>query len=180
MSADIETARAAVVGDLAEWLGTDVRVEAHGGRFDRNELSRHSRRAPAVLVAAMGIPEVADTPQPATPTLQFTAFVMTRDAPGAPRDTQALTLVESVLRRLPGSRWGLARGQRPERINAENLYSGEIDQIGIAMWAISWRQALTLRPVKDVAELGDFAIYAAEHQVGDGPATESQAEIPTE
>lgn len=178
MSADIDTVRQAIVASLRESLGQHVTVESHGGRFDRQELARYSKRAPAVLVAAMSIPEMLDTPRPGRAGVQWAAFIVTRDAPGATRDTQALTLAESLVRQIPGNTWGVDSTQRPDRINAENLYSGEIDRLGIAMWAVSWRQQVRLSPLKNIAELADFAIYSGTHHIGDGPDTESYLELP--
>jgi len=179
MSAEIDDVRQAIVAALARALGPSVTVEAHGGRFDRAELARYSKRAPAVLVAAMGMPRVEERPR-ARPAVQFAAFVMCRDAPGAPRDTQALTLTEALVRLVPGNTWEQGNAQRPEQVSAENLYSGEIDRLGIAMWAVSWRQVINLSTLRDASELADFATYHGTHHVGDGPDTESHLELPTE
>ena len=135
---DIETVRQAIVTSLGNALGNPVLVEAHGGRFGRAELARYSKRAPVVLIAAMSLPSVGERGSMTLPTVQFAAFVICRDAPGEPRDTQALTLAEALVRHITGNRWEQESVQRPERINAENLYSGEIDRLGIAMWAVSW------------------------------------------
>ncbi|MCJ8285105.1 hypothetical protein [Halomonas sp.] len=178
MSAEIDAVRQAIVTTIAQALGSHVTVEAHGGRFDRAELARYSKRAPAVLVAAMGMPRVEDRPR-ARPMVQFAAFVMCRDAPGASRDTQALTLAEALVRLVPGNVWGQDNVQRPEQLSAENLYSGEIDRLGIAMWAVSWRQIVNLSTQRDIGDLADFAIYHGTHHVGEGPDTESHLELPT-
>tara|TARA_B100000700_G_scaffold22521_4_gene21888 strand:- start:26946 stop:27497 length:552 start_codon:yes stop_codon:yes gene_type:complete len=180
MSGDIETVRQAIVTSLGNALGNPVLVEAHGGRFGRAELARYSKRAPAVLVAAMSMPEILDQPRPGRAKVQFAAFVVCRDAPLERRDTQALILAEALVRHITGNSWGLASARRPERLNAENLYSGEIDSLGIAMWAVSWRQEINLSARSDAAELADFATFHATHQVGDGPDTESHLELPTE
>tara|TARA_B100000700_G_scaffold140319_1_gene156343 strand:+ start:230 stop:775 length:546 start_codon:yes stop_codon:yes gene_type:complete len=180
MSGDIETVRQAIVTSLGDALGAPVLIESHGGRFDRAELARYSKRAPVVLIAAMSLPSVGERGSMTLPTVQFAAFVICRDAPGEPRDTQALTLAEALVRHITGNRWEQESVQRPERINAENLYSGEIDRLGIAMWAVSWRQAIELSSRRDPATLADFERYRATHQVGtdDDPDTKSQADLP--
>lgn len=179
MTAQTETARQAIVAAIQAELGPDVTVEAHGGRFDRAELARYSKRAPAVLVAALGFPRVAERPR-ARPSVQFAAFVVCRDAPGASRDTQALTLAEALVRLIPGNRWSLDDLEAPEPPSAQNLYNGDIDRLGIAMWAVSWRQVVALTPLRDIADLADFATFHGTHHIGDGPDTESHLELPTE
>lgn len=178
MSGQIDDARQAIVTAVKAHLGGHVTVEAHGGRFDRLELARYSKRAPAVLIAAMSMPRVEERPR-SRPQVQFAAFVVCRDAPSAPRDAQALTLAEALVRLVPRNQWGREDAESPANISAENLYSGEIDKLGIAMWAVSWRQTIALKPLRDISELGDFAIYSATHEIGDGPDTESHLELPT-
>lgn len=180
MSADIINLRTAVVEQLRAFLPDNVLVETHGGRFNGAELRRYATRAPAVLVAAMSIPELVDGSGPVRPVVQLAAFIVTRDVPQVTRDEQGLTLTEALLRHIPGNRWGLVNAQLPARINGENLYSGEIDKLGVAMWAVSWRQEVSLSPVKDIGNLAPFETYRATHLVGtdDDPDTYSAADLP--
>ncbi|KMQ74004.1 phage protein Gp37 [Marinobacter subterrani] len=174
---DINLTRDAIVAAIAKALPELKDCQAHGGRFDLQELKRWSRRAPAVLVAAVQIPEAARN-RVNQVTVRWVAYVVASDAPGVSRDVIALDYTEALLRCIKDNRWGLDNTQRPENVAAENLYSGPADRQGIALWAVSWQQALTLRAT-DISDLADFAIYSATHQVGDGPDTESYTEIPT-
>ena len=56
MSGDIKLTRDAIVAAIKAALPDLYTCEAHGGRFDLNELTRWSRKAPAVLVAAVSVP----------------------------------------------------------------------------------------------------------------------------
>jgi phage gp37-like protein len=174
---DLNLTRNAIVQSIQVALPALKDCQAHGGRFDLQELQRWSRRAPAVLVSAVQVPVVADN-QTRHVQVRWVAYVVTRDTPGATRDVAALDYTEALLRCVKGNRWGLDNTQRPENVAAENLYSGQADRQGVALWAVSWQQGLALR-ASDPSELADFAIYSATHQVGDGPATESYTEIPT-
>ncbi|WP_445157404.1 DUF1834 family protein [Halomonas sp. E14] len=50
---------------------------------------------------------------------------------------------------------------------------------GVAVYEMAFTLEMAFPAPRDAADLGDFAIYSATHQVGDGPDTESYAEIPT-
>ncbi|TBW58554.1 DUF1834 family protein [Marinobacter halodurans] len=173
---DINLARDAIVATIKQALPELRDCQAHGGRFDLPELQRWSRRAPAVLVAAVQVPVVADN-HTRQVQVRWVAYVVTRDTPQAARDVAALDYAEALLRCVKGNRWGLDNTQRPENLAAENLYSGQADRQGMALWAVSWQQGLALRAT-DLSSLADFRIYSATHQVGDGPATESYTDIP--
>lgn len=182
MSGVIEQVRDAIVASLSTALGQPVDVETHPGRFNAQELRRYSKKAPVVLVAAMSVPTFEDEPRPGQAVVQWAAFVVTKDAPGNSRDAQAITLSEAVMQHIRRNDWGNSDVSKPERVNAENLYSAEIDKVGVAMWAVSWRQKVAMQPVKDVSELADFALYSATHEIGDADTldTETLQDIPTD
>lgn len=120
--------------------------EAHRGQVTGAEIARLSKRTPAVLttcVGAAGVSEAGDGRADAD--LRLAAFVLAGDRSGLPRDRGALAVVEGILEWLPrfhpGA--GLIAGP-PEQIRAENLFSGELDRAGVALWAVSWRQTLRL------------------------------------
>jgi glutamine cyclotransferase len=91
----------------------------------------------------------------------------------------ALDYAEAVMRTVKLNRWGLDNAQKPERLAADNLFSGQLDRKGIALWAVSWQQGVSLR-YTNVAELADFTLYTATHEVGDGPVAEDRVELPQE
>ena len=125
----------------------------HDGRFRAAELGRWALRAPAVLVAWLG------TPKTETPGVlwtdcdhQFGAFVVTRDSPGLKRGQAARSIVYVLLLLLPRARWGFFSAAgigAAEQVRAANLYSGEVDKAGVALWAVTWRQALRLEAAED-------------------------------
>lgn len=178
MSGDIKLTRDAIVDAIKTGLPDLYTVEPHGGRFDLKELNRWSRQAPAVLVAAVSVPAIADGPT-RNAEVRWVAYLVTRDTPEATRDVAALDYAEALLRLVRKNTWGLENTQTPERVAAENLYSGQLDSNGMALWAVSWQQAVSLRTT-DIAELADFTLYTATHEVGDGPVAEDRVELPQE
>ncbi|MEX0732844.1 MAG: hypothetical protein WED00_05685 [Aquisalimonadaceae bacterium] len=185
MSGDLYTAREAITAGIKSALPELRTCETHGGRFDRGELQRLSRRAPAVFVAALGVPSVAETPRAGLPLVGWAAFVIVSDTPQVSRDVIALDYAEALLRLIndngKGHRWGLDGAQKPERLAADNLYSGSLDKMRVAMWAVTWRQGIHLTPGA-ISELADFALYSATHLVGgsEDPDAEDRVELPTE
>ena len=146
---------------LLEAIATGVRESlpdlktctVHDGRFQAAELGRWSLRSPAVLIAWLG------TPKTETPGVlwtdcdqQLAAFVVTRDRPGEPRGKAARAIAASLLLLIPRARWGFSSAAdigSAEQLQARNMFSGAVDKEGIALWAVTWRQALRLEAAED-------------------------------
>ena len=129
----------------------------HDGRFKASELRRWALRAPAVLIAWLGTPR-AEAPGVLWTDCdhRFAAFVVTRDRAAQrpkekslPRGKAARSIVYVLLLLIPRARWGLTDIGAAENLRAVNLYSGEVDKAGVALWAVTWRQALRLEAAAD-------------------------------
>lgn len=135
--------RAAVVGHIAESVTAFRTVQAHGGSFNREELARIALQSPACLVAVMGGELERHAGQPvASPTIF--AFIVTRGSSAEKRDEAALVLVEAVAALVVNNGWDYADAQAPDNMRIENLYSGDIDKQGVALWSVSWQQQLDI------------------------------------
>ena len=166
--------RTAIVTGLKAALPAGVYVEGHRGRFDSaTEIQRFAVKAPAVLVACVGVP----VQEPGAGLLilpaRWVVFVITRDQPGTPRDAGALALVEAILLTVSGNIWGRTDVAEPVQLDARNLYSGAIDKLGIALWGITFDQTVT-DPVTDTATLHAFATF---HQDIDMAPADGQIDI---
>lgn len=118
----------------------------HAGRFDLVELRRVAAKTPAVFIACMGVnvSELRESGE-CDADLVMAAFVVTADAKGLPRDVSALNIVEFLLLYIPGKQWGLdGKAFKAREVQAQNMYSGEVDKTGAAMWAVLWRQKVRL------------------------------------
>ena len=154
---------AAAAAEIKLWLPGLKTCETHDGRFDLAEIRRHARKAPAVLVSCGGTPSAENRgDEGINTTRQWNAFVLTLDAPGLSRGEAARNLVDALEllilvgpirtdgptgRQRQANRWGLKGVGQPEQLRSQNLYSGAIDKTGAALWAVSWRQDLSLRPL---------------------------------
>lgn len=122
------------------------RCEVHGGRFDLAELKRVATQTPAVFVSLLGTPLVANagtTEQDIE--LNIAIYVVTSDKVQLPRSVSIINLTQAIMMLIDMNQWQLT-GKRgcPKDMSSQNLYSGDIDKNGIAMWAISFNQTVRL------------------------------------
>jgi len=178
--------RDAVVTDLRRILPQLRTCETHGGRFDAAELRRLAPRTPAALVTTLALDDLRREHGEYKSEVTFAVFVLTTDRPGLPRDEAALAVVDALARTIPDNRWSMAESETvPDRLRAENLYSGGLDKSGVALWAVSWRQRMVLGQelsAEDVAALDRFALCDINHAPGpDGsPVAEDLVRLPQE
>ena len=120
-------------------------ISSHPGRFTEQELSRLLTSKKAIRVAIENTQAVSVTGQGIQEArLLMAAYVICSDTADSPRHQNALDMMEAVIEQLPFNRFGTRylKPVEPKSISAENLYSGEIDRKGIALWGISWEQTL--------------------------------------
>lgn len=135
--------RTAIVNTIRTALGATAKhVGAHSGRFDAGELARVSVNAPAVFISALAQSGINNSNGSSSATVSWAAFVVTTNVPQVPRDVSALLVVDILKRVIPDNRWGLEEEAEslPKNIQAQNLFSADIDARGVAMWALSWQQ----------------------------------------
>ena len=152
---DLSAALEAMVASLAGTLPGGVSVRAAGGAFDAAEIRRHLTVAPAVVIACLGLSEHQRRGAGAMSLVgQWAAYVVTRDAPQDDRHAQAMRLVSELLRHVSRATWsGPEAFGLPEEgsLDATNLYSGDLDGIATALWAVTWRQMVHLSAAPDAA-----------------------------
>lgn len=121
------------------------RCEVHGGRFDLNELKRIATQTPAVFVSVLATPDlkVVGTGENDIE-LSIAIYIITADKVTLPRAVSVINLTEAILMLISLNGWGLTKINQPTDIGSHNLYSGDIDKHGIAMWAISFNQKVRL------------------------------------
>lgn len=117
----------------------------HPGRFDEAELKRVATRAPALFVSCLGCLTVTNPgTEQADASLALAVYIVTQSVPGLPRDAGARNLAEALVTLVPLERWGLSGCGEAQAVRATNLYSGDVDKLGVALWAVSWQQTLRL------------------------------------
>lgn len=123
-------------------------VDAHGGRFTDRELALLLGKAPCLLVSILSFTQfLPKGPSRWSADLQMAVYVLGRDG-DEDRATLALDAVFRLLVMLPGQRWSKAEARPPdaESITAENLYTGQANNLRVSLWAVTWTQTFTLEP----------------------------------
>lgn len=134
-------------------------VERHIGQFSTaDEVKRHlSASNGCVRLAALRIRNITNR-HGMTGMVTWAAYIMATDSWGYSRDTRCEVMAALLARRI--SQRDAVRAMKAERqaenINADNIYSGSLDKLGITMWAVTWDQEFRLDESIDLASLPDF------------------------
>lgn len=126
-------------------------VEAHGGALTERELPMLLSKAPCLLVSLQRFATfLPKGPRHWSATLDWIVTVIGRDEADTdtdiPRAEVALKAVFSLLASLSGQRWGLTDAKPPDAdsLRAENLQTVHVNNLRVALWAVSWTQTFTL------------------------------------
>jgi hypothetical protein len=170
---DLLALRAAIVATLKTKLGDGVDVDSHGGTFDLAEVKRFATKAPAVRVAIVGVGRASRYADGRLRVpVRLAAVVFTRDAASGgdkiPRDTAALLLATAVELAVGGNRFGLEGVFQPTDLEARSEYSGPVDNLGVALWQVTWTSDAL---IGDPEQPPDTAIAALTQALVEGVAT---------
>lgn len=137
-------------------------VVAAGGRLNVEDLRRLGARTPCIAVAALGAPAFNERSTIKECDLRWVAYLITKDVPGSSRDAQALAFLAPLFAAIASNSWG--EGQRPTELTADNLYTRQIDELGLALWAVTWRQRIEVAPF-DHTKLDKFLELVAQYDL---------------
>ncbi|MGR6871238.1 hypothetical protein ACU6U9_02770 [Pseudomonas sp. HK3] len=145
MSTSINTFLSAIKDRLHEVLPELNTCDVHDGRFDVSELKRISTKAPAVFVALLKVPSTkTNSEDQLEADLSLVAYIVTKEAHKLDKGEAARNLSEAIMILVKNERWSTIEIERASDIRGDNLYSGAIDKQNIALWAITWKQTITL------------------------------------
>ena len=147
----LETLPPALAAALQEPINTrlsplPIDIDDHPGRFDAKLLMRIAVSAPAIrlaLVTVRGIEYAGDGKQSGTG--RWVAYIIAKDRSGVDRQSIARRIAGVLVQQLITPVWWKSLGLKsPDRTTVEvtNLYDIEIDQVGIALWGVSWSQSI--------------------------------------
>ncbi len=158
---------------LSDEVKDFAQVYTHGGRFDVEELKRWSVKAPCAVVGALGINSIDSEAGQPVALVEWGAFIVTKDTADLKRDVSALGLVEALLGIVtPLERWGDDAAHVPTAIKATNLYGGQLDKTGIALWMIGWTQGYDLNRF-DLSTLDNFLTYNSTTSLADAASDDT-------
>ncbi len=120
-------------------------VAYYQGALDNQALKRIVTRLPTLKLALLGVTSIKPLEtQECEASLHMAAFIITNDLRRLEREHAALALVESLTVLLNQQQWNYPYARPAHQIKAENLFNGEVDKQGIALWVVSWQQTLRL------------------------------------
>ncbi|EKO3919752.1 hypothetical protein GCS60_000605 [Vibrio metschnikovii] len=156
-------------------------VERHIGRFDKaDDIKRWmSNRDGGVRVAALRVQQYETVGNRLIGNVNLVAYVFTTDQFGYEKDLRAEVVAGKLVRELVDrSALPTAYG-RVENVRSDNLYSGEIDKLGIAIWSVTWSQQWYLDEEIDLSTLDDFITFGLKGEIADGaPTIDGEVQLP--
>lgn len=139
----LEAIRAGLV-DLVTAEG--VEVKTHPGRFAAGDLKRYGRKGKTVLVSISKVPSVKSAGRSLAAEVVVAVYVIVgkvKTSAGETRDAVAMDITDQLLETIPFHRFGPALlPTEGKNLNASNLFSGEVENQGVALWAVSWKQLI--------------------------------------
>ncbi|EEE2001879.1 hypothetical protein CI266_002177 [Salmonella enterica subsp. enterica serovar Kotte] len=154
--------------NIVAWLKTAIAgsgpdqvsvVERHIGQFKTAaEVKTYlSDRDGSVRVAALRVRNITCLGG-VSGTVTWCAYVMTSDQWGYSRDTRAEIIVGKIARRIiePGAVAGMKAQKAAGSVSADNIYTGELNDLGVTLWAVTWDQDFGLEDETDISGLDDF------------------------
>lgn len=151
-------------------------VERHIGAFNTPaEVKAYmSDRDGSVRLAALRVRNIRHRAGGTVGDVTWAAYVMASDQWGYSRDTRAEVIVGKLARRIaaPDATKGMKAERAASSINAENIYSGSLNDLGVTMWSVTWEQEYRLDEEINLAELPDFLRLGATFVTGDTSVTD--------
>ncbi|MGS4945203.1 hypothetical protein ACVDG3_06965 [Meridianimarinicoccus sp. RP-17] len=138
-----------------------VTCEAIEGDFDAAELKRISLRAPAVLVAALGLNQELEISWPQGEVgVSMAAFVVTRDHRDLRARASAWAITQALATMVPEATWGLPECGPAARMRQRVLITRETRAAAVHLSAVTWTQPAVLNPFANADPI-DPAVYVS-------------------
>ncbi|AGF91000.1 hypothetical protein [Vibrio crassostreae] len=156
-------------------------VERHIGRFDKaDDIKRWmSNRDGGVRVAALRVQQYETVGNRLIGNVNLVAYVFTTDQFGYEKDLRAEVVAGKLVRELMDRSALPTSYGRVENVRSDNLYSGEIDKLGIAIWSVTWSQQWYLDEEIDLSTLDDFITFGLKGEIADGaPTIDGEVKLP--
>ncbi len=136
-------------------------VERHIGRFNTPEEVKRwvSKRDGGIRIAALSVLGYEYIGGRIVGNVQFAGYVFTTDQYGFEKDTRCEVIAGRMVKELLGKSAPTTAYAKAENFKAQNLYSDKIDDLGVAIWAVSWTQQWYLDVPLDETTLDDFLTF---------------------
>jgi len=167
-------------GEVRE-VGKIQAVERHVGRFDTPaEVKRWlSNRDGGVRIAALRTSGNEVIGGRLIGMVDFVAYIFTADQFGYPRDARAEVIAGKLVNSLVRKAAPTSAYERASNVRSDNLYSGKIDELGVAIWTVTWSQKWRLDEELDLTTLDEFRTFGLTGEVAEGaPTIDGEVQLP--
>ncbi|WP_050926350.1 hypothetical protein [Vibrio harveyi] len=156
-------------------------VERHIGRFDKPEDIKRwlARRGGGVRIAALRVNQYETVGNRLVGDVNFVAYVFTTDQYGYEKDMRAEVITGRLVRAMMDRKATPTSYSMPQGVRADNLYNGGIDQLGVAIWSVTWSQQWYIDEEIDLSTLDDFITFGLKGEIAEGsPDIEGEVKLP--
>ena len=122
-----------------------VTCKARAGALAASDLKDLGMRSPAVVVSWLEARPGKERAGPAPSfDLGMAAYVIAKDSLGLDREAVAAAIATRLLALVPGRTWGRREAGEACGVRLQSLASQGTRREGIALWAVTWTQPITL------------------------------------
>ncbi|HAS6672775.1 hypothetical protein JHT19_06045 [Vibrio parahaemolyticus] len=148
-------------------------VERHVGRFDKPaDIKRWmSNRDGGIRIAALRVKSYETIGGRLIGNVDFAAYVFTAEQYGYQKDIRAEVITGRLVRSLMGFDALPTAYSQVADVRSDNLYSGNVDELGLAIWAVTWSQQWYLDEELNLGTLDDFLTFGMKGELEDGAPT---------
>ncbi|AWX98561.1 hypothetical protein A8139_00720 [Marinomonas primoryensis] len=142
----------------------------HVGRFDKPDEIKNwlSKKDGGIRIAAMRVRNIEQVGGQMTGDIDFVAFVFCTEQFAFPRDERAEVIAGRLAKYLLANKGVPTANGKAKGLSMDNLYSGDIDGLGLALWSVSWSQNWVLDKPLTAEDLDDFVTFHASAEIADG------------
>ncbi|MCW4628280.1 MULTISPECIES: hypothetical protein [Marinomonas] len=148
-------------------------ITRHVGRFDKPDEIKNwmSRKDGGIRIAALRVRNIDQSAGQMTGDVDLVAYVFCTEQFGYSRDQRAEVIAGRLAKLLLANKGVPTANKKAESLNMDNLYSGDVDGLGLAIWSVSWTQNWVLDKPITAADLDDFVTMYATAEIADGAPT---------
>ena len=148
-------------------------ITRHVGRFDQpSEIKRWmSHKDGGIRIAALRVRNIEQHGGQMSGDVDFVAYVFCTEQFGYFRDQRAEVIAGRLAKLLIANKGVPTANKKAVSLNMDNLYSGDVDGLGLAIWSVSWTQNWVLDVPINAADLDSFVTLQSTQELADGAPT---------
>ncbi|MGO2235531.1 MAG: hypothetical protein ACTH5B_15790 [Marinomonas sp.] len=148
-------------------------ITRHVGRFDKPDEIKNwmSRKDGGIRIAALRVRNIDQSAGQMTGDVDLVAYVFCTEQFGYSRDQRAEVIAGRLAKLLLANKGVPTANKKATDLNMDNLYSGDVDGLGLAIWSVSWTQNWVLDKSITAADLDNFVTFHATAEIADGAPT---------